>query len=226
MLARFSRSLRLRTLYATRDYLAAYARHTDMRVADDPQAAIGGMWEEIGRLQFDFLVGQGMHPEHRMLDVGCGTLRGGRHCIRYLDPQHYTGVDISAGALEAGHRLVIREGLTAKHPRLLQTVDMRFREFEGETFDFILAQSVFSHLPEEHIDECFAHIGRVMHDGSTFYFTFKPNARPERLGLKGFAYPYRFFADLASRHGYGLVDLAASYPHPRGQQMAALRLHQ
>lgn len=222
MLARFSRALHLRALYASKDYLTAYARHTDLRVADDPHEAIGGIWEEVGRLQFDFLIGQGMRPDHRMLDIGCGTLRGGRHCIGYLEAGHYSGMDISPKALEAGRQLVIEEGLSAKRPRLLQTRDLRFSEFAGETFDFILAQSVFSHLPESHIEECFAHIGAVMHTSSVFYFTFKPSARPERLGVKEFAYPFNFFAGLAARHGYRLQDMAAHYPHPRGQQMAAL----
>lgn len=222
MLARFSRALRLRMLYASKGYLTAYARHTDLRVADDPHEAIGGMWEEVGKLQFDFLIGQGMRPHHRMLDIGCGTLRGGRHCIGYLETGHYSGMDISPTALEAGRRLIIEEGLSAKRPRLFQTRDLRFGEFAGEAFDVILAQSVFSHLPEPYIKECFEHVGAVMHTSSVFYFTFNPGAWPERRGLKEFAYPFSFFAGLAERHGYHLQDMAAHYAHPRSQQMAAL----
>jgi SAM-dependent methyltransferase len=126
------------------DYLAAYARHTDMRAAQDPQKAIGGMWDEIGLLQFDFLVERGLQPSHAFLDIGCGTLRGGRHFIRYLNAGHYTGTDISSGALEAGPRLIEKEGLAAKRPRLIVTRDLSFREFHGETFDSVLA-SVRAH---------------------------------------------------------------------------------
>lgn len=32
---------------------------------------VGGMWEEIGRLQFDFLIQNGLKPDHKLLDVGC-----------------------------------------------------------------------------------------------------------------------------------------------------------
>ena len=42
-------------LYEERDFLTAYSAHTDLRVAADPQEAVGGMWEEIGALQVDFL---------------------------------------------------------------------------------------------------------------------------------------------------------------------------
>jgi len=37
---------------------------------------VGGMWEEIGQLQFDYLVSQGLRPEHVFCDVACGSLRG------------------------------------------------------------------------------------------------------------------------------------------------------
>lgn len=39
--------------------------------------AVGGMWDEIGKLQFEFMVKQGLKPHHKFLDIGCGSLRGG-----------------------------------------------------------------------------------------------------------------------------------------------------
>jgi len=80
---------RIRALYDQKDYLEAYSRHTDIRVERDPHSAVGGMWEQIGQLQFDFLVNHGLEPNHKLLDIGCGTLRGGRHFITYLVPGNY-----------------------------------------------------------------------------------------------------------------------------------------
>lgn len=91
LVRRFRSSLEFRS-----DHLARYARHTDRRVELDPKAAIGGMWEEIGQLQIDFLKSEGLLPAHRLLDIGCGTLRGGRHFIGYLDAGRYTGTELSA----------------------------------------------------------------------------------------------------------------------------------
>ena len=45
---------------------------------------VGGMWELIGKLQFNFIVGQGLKPENCFLDIACGPLRGGIHFIPYL----------------------------------------------------------------------------------------------------------------------------------------------
>src|SRR5262245_17052197 len=65
---------------------------------------VGGLWDEIGRLQFDFLVAHGLKPEHKLVDVGCGALRGGVHFIRYLKPGHYFGLDLNASLIKAGER--------------------------------------------------------------------------------------------------------------------------
>ena len=65
---------------------------------------VGGAWEEIGRLQFEYLRRQGLRPQHLLLDVGCGALRGGIHFVRYLEESHYCGIDINASLVEAGRR--------------------------------------------------------------------------------------------------------------------------
>jgi SAM-dependent methyltransferase len=207
------------------DYLERYRATTDLHVDRDPRRGIGGKWDEIGRLQFDFLVGRGLQPHHELLDVGCGTLRGGRHFIRYLDAGHYTGTELSARAIAHAKELVERERLSAKRPNLLvsESGDLTFGEFPGRRFDFILAQSVFTHLGPEHIEQCFAHVGRVMHEDSVFYFTYQRGERPKRTGPRKFKYPFAFFEALADRHGFELEDASADYPHPRGQLMVGLR---
>lgn len=212
-------------LYEQDDYLDAYSRHTDLRVERDPKQAPGRMWDELGSLQFEFLVAAGLRPEHRLLDIGCGTLRGGRHFIGHLDSGRYTGIDISPKAISYGERLVADEGLSEKRPRLLvnSRKDLRFKEFEGETFDFVLAQSVFTHLMPEHIEECFEHVGAIMDRDSAFYFTFKPAAEFERAGRKDFRYPFGYFQGLAERCGFALEDRSSDYPHPRGQRMLLVR---
>jgi SAM-dependent methyltransferase len=211
-------------LYREKSYLDAYREHTDMRVAEDPKIAIGGLWEEIGRLQIDFLKAEGMRPEHRFLDFGCGTLRGGRHVIPFLAPGNYTGMDISAKAIEHAERLVIEEGLADRQPTLLvsQSQNLQFEEFAGETFDILLAQSVFTHLQPAHIEECFAHIEKVMATGARFYFTFQPAAEITERTVKDFSQPLGFYETLAKRHGFALEDRSAAYPHPRGQQMVKI----
>jgi SAM-dependent methyltransferase len=206
------------------EFMPAYRARTDARVLEDPKAAIGGMWEEIGRLQFDYLRNDGLRPDHSMLDIGCGTLRGGRHFIAWLDSGKYTGFEVSSNALAEGSRLMQQEGLAGKHASLVLNAGMglRFEEFKG-TFDVLLAQSVFTHLTGPRIEECLANVGRIMHASSRFYFTFLPSSAPSQFGTENFRYPLAFFAAAADRYGFEL-DARDDYAHPRGQRMVVLKL--
>ncbi|MBA2614534.1 MAG: hypothetical protein H0U90_01940, partial [Actinobacteria bacterium] len=53
-------------------------------------------WELVGDLQFEYLKERGLEPEHYLLDVGCGPLRGGIRFIQYLETGHYYGVEKDA----------------------------------------------------------------------------------------------------------------------------------
>jgi SAM-dependent methyltransferase len=212
-------------VYQRLDYLDAYTADTDTRVAVDPREAIGGQWDEIGQLQFKFLVRRGLAPQQSLLDIGCGTLRGGRHFIRYLNPGLYTGIDLSPAAIEYAHKLIRDEGLEGKKPELVVSTEknLKFERFAGRTFDCILAQSVFTHLMPEHIAECFEHVGSVMRPDSRFFFTFIETLSALQHGNKTFSYPLWLFTELGNKHGLQ-VERCPDYDHPRGQRMLVGRL--
>jgi SAM-dependent methyltransferase len=210
-------------LYLALPYLDAYRRHTDLRVADDPQEAVGGRWDEIGQLQFNYLVSNGLGPSQRMLDIGCGTLRGGRHFIRYLDRGCYTGVDISSAAIAAARQLVAAENLVEKAPTLLHNPDPAqwFGTPEEAIYEVLLAQSVFTHLDVPHIEACFGRLGSIMSPGARFFFTFKEGLESQRRHLKDYLHPFGLFSALARELGFD-IDKRADYAHPTGQAMAVV----
>lgn len=210
----------LRYLCAIRWYLWRYG-HTEgyrrlmrYRITHlGPEQAVGGFDHDIGQLQFEFLKEEGMKPGDTLLDIGCGTLRGGRYAIPYLDDGHYTGIDISGLALEEGVGQL--EGLVGERGATLIVNDgLTFREVPGR-YDYALAQSVFTHLPVNQIDECLSNIGRVV-DGA-FYATFSPGPQSSP---KDFGYDETALVELAERHGHAATVVPeAEYPHPRGQRM-------
>src|SRR5262245_47018285 len=140
---------------------------------------VGGLWETIGRLQFDFLVGRGLLPRHRLLDVGCGCLRGGVYFIAYLEAGHYFGLDKEPLLLAAGITEVGRELFEAKQPVLRVAGDFAPRPF-GEAVDFALAQSVFTHLPAPLVRSCLRRVRMGVRPGGTFLATFFESERPRR----------------------------------------------
>jgi SAM-dependent methyltransferase len=143
--------------------------------------AVGGRWEEIGRLQLDFLIAQGLQPSDRLLDVGCGCLRAGLHFIRYLEPGHYFGIDRNASLLEAAGRVELaRAGLADRRPHLLVNERFELGRF-GQTFRFALANSVFTHLPLNAIERCLVNVGAVLEPGGRFFASYLEAPRPRYL---------------------------------------------
>lgn len=159
-----------------RDHVAFYREVMRRNVAADPDLAVGsanrGRWTALGRAQFDYLTSHGLRRDHRLLEIGCGNLRGGRHFIDYLDVGNYTGIDISPDILLSAQRTLVEFGLQAKLPRLTLVGDLTLSWLPDASFDVVHAHSVFSHTPPQVIDECLTHVGRVMRPDGFFDFTF------------------------------------------------------
>ena len=137
-------------------------------------------WDELGRLQLDYLVARGLEPRHYLLDVGCGPLRGGIHFIRYLEAGHYFGIDKRADVLEEARRHELsKHGLTAKAPTLAATEKFEFAAL-GQRFDYAIAQSVFTHLPLNNIIRCLMNIEGALVEDGRFYATFYDNPGGKR----------------------------------------------
>ncbi|MGH3277226.1 MAG: class I SAM-dependent methyltransferase, partial [Streptosporangiaceae bacterium] len=104
-------------------------------------------WLRIGQLQFDYLLGHGLKPQARLLEIGCGNLRAGRLLAEYLDPGNYYGVDISPDILIAAQQVVTDYGLQDRLPHLTLVADLKLAFLPDAWFDVVHAHSVFSHSP-------------------------------------------------------------------------------
>ena len=132
-------------------------------------------WDELGQLQLDYLVKQGLQPSHFVLDVGCGPLRAGVHFMRYLEPGHYAGIDKRGDNLERARAIELpRHGLEAKSPLLLVNGAFEFEKF-GVGFDYAIAQSVFTHLPVNNLTRCLVEMAKVLNPGGRFFATIYEN---------------------------------------------------
>lgn len=99
--------------------------------------------------QFALLFLLGLREHHRLLDFGCGSLRLGRLAIPYLMPDRYCGIEPETRLVEEGFQHELGIDIRAlKRPRFDDNKDYSADVF-GETFDFIVAQSVFSHMGQE-----------------------------------------------------------------------------
>ena len=205
-----SRKPHYRKLYEQHEFLKAYAMHTDMRVQDNPKGAIGreDEWESHAAKQLAFLIGEGMQRTSRLLDIGCGVGRFARKVVPYLEPDRYTGVDISAAALEHAFALSEQEGWAVKRPRFLLIGDLLV---DGQ-YDFMFAHSVFTHLPPQHIETIIRNAVPRLAPGGRFLFSYKAATKPQRTGLKQYSFPASYFASVASRHGLHAEPLSYMWP--------------
>lgn len=188
---------------------------------------VGGLWDEMGKLQLDFLVTQGLKPEHKFLDVGCGSLRAGVHLVDYLEPANYYGIDISKEVIRAGYDNELTDEQRARLPVTNLRVTDRFDGDFGVPIDMAIAQSVFTHVSLNYIRLCLYRVAKVMAPGGKFYATF--NERPKAFpidGTKGKRYTERnvfwqYREDLRWAGSFAPWEFSyiGDWGHTRGQRM-------
>lgn len=133
---------------------------------------VGGKWDEIGRLQFDFMKSRGLEPRHVFLDIACGSLRAGVQFIPYLETGHYLGIEKEKDLVEAGIEKELGRALfDQKKPEIVVSNAFEFSRF-SKTPDFALAHALFTHLTPALILLCMKNLRAFVPKGCRFYATF------------------------------------------------------
>ena len=120
------------------------------------------------------------------------------------------------GSLLAAQDTLVREGLQPKLPHLVLVDDLTLAFLPDARFDVVHAHSVFSHSPPHVIEECFAHVGRVLAPGGFFDFTFdRTEGREHQVLHEDFYYRAETLVALAARHGLSarLMEDWEELPH-------------
>jgi hypothetical protein len=109
-------------------------------------------FETAGRLQLMALLNQGLCPESKVLDIGCGCLRTAYWLIRFLDADCYCGIEPARNRVELGLRyLFTPEIVSAKRPRFDFNPHFDSSVF-ATTFDYFLAGSIWAHASKRQIE--------------------------------------------------------------------------
>ena len=116
---------------------------------------VGGpvkQFASVGRMQLEMLLHEGLWPQARVLDVGCGCLRGGYWFMHFLDPGCYHGIEPNAEMLQAGLDVIVEPATVARAgARFSHNDRFDFSEF-GVAFDFVVARSVWTHASTGQIE--------------------------------------------------------------------------
>jgi arylsulfatase len=103
-------------------------------------------YDLVAAMSFNLLTTLGLRQQHTLLDLGCGSLRVGRLLIPYLNRDKYVGIEPNAWLVREGIRNEIGDALRQiKRPRFWFSDDPTTVRKIDVLFDFVLAQSIFSH---------------------------------------------------------------------------------
>lgn len=202
-----------------------------LRPGDDHHRAfVGppGRYDLIGGLTFSLLIELGMRETHRVCDVGCGSLRLGRLLIPYLRAGHYYGIEPNRWLVQSGIRWEVGRSLTRlRKPSFLYRSDFDLRQF-NQSFDFIVAQSIFSHTFPDLLETAASGIADTL-DG-TLVATYVPKATVgdrdhNAEDGRGWVYPecvgYEWDTIVEVFGAQGLEVTEIDWPHPRQKWFTA-----
>lgn len=103
-------------------------------------------YDLIAAMTFNLLTTLNLRQHHTVLDVGCGSLRIGRLLIPYLNAGHYFGIEPNQWLVEEGIKKEIGETLVQlKAPHFFFSDSPAVLKEAKIAFDFVFAQSIFSH---------------------------------------------------------------------------------
>lgn len=172
-----------------------------------------------GAIQFNLLTSLDMRQEHYLLDIGCGSFRGGKMSIVYLLPEHYYGIEPEKWLVAEGIKNELGNDLVIlKKPTIDYNAEFTATVFNRQ-FDYILAQSIFSHASKKQINRCLNQVSQVMHKNSIFAFTYSVGSNcytgDEWVFPQCVKYTTKFMEKACEENG--LVYNAIEWPH-QGQQ--------
>jgi SAM-dependent methyltransferase len=145
-------------------------------------------YDLIAAMTFNLLTTLGLRQNHSLLDVGCGSLRIGRLLIPYLNQGKYFGVEPNQWLVEEGIKRELGEALAQiKHPTFFFSDSPESIVQANVSFDFALAQSIFSHCGLDLIKGWLSAISRSLAEGGALVATFLP--ADEDSQCTGWVYP-------------------------------------
>lgn len=130
---------------------------SNLKPGDDHYMSYVGppdQYDFMGATQFRLLCTIGLRASHTLLDFGCGSLRAGRIFINYLEKGCYFGIEPNKWLIEdAIENQIGRDLIELKNPTFNHNSSFLTDVFHQQ-FDYILAQSIFSHADIKIVKSC------------------------------------------------------------------------
>lgn len=180
-------------------------------------------YDVLGALQFDLLFHLGLREHHKLCDVGCGSLRAGRLFIPYLAPGNYYGIEPDQTLVRIGlEKNDMRDAAYTRDAHFLYSPDFDLSTFDVK-FDYVLAQSIFSHAALHQIRTCLSEVFTTLAPDGLLVATYFPTVpgEPDYSGDAWVSYATARYCEDTVRsavESHDLIFRPISFPHPWGQR--------
>lgn len=147
----------------------------DLKPGDKHYRAFVGPPEDydlVSAMVFNLVTCLGLRQNHRVLDIGCGSLRNGRLLIPYLNRGNYFGLDPNRWLIREGVRYEVgNDLLKIKRPVFFYADSLGSME-QPLCIDFAIAQSIFSHTGLDLMEKWFSEVAFHLKDDGILLATF------------------------------------------------------
>lgn len=181
------------------------------------------LWKMKQDFQINFLKNQNLKTTDVLMDIGCGTLRGGIPLIKYLNNGNYYGIEVRENVLNEGKKELEKYNLASKNPTLIS-----FNKFNNiktdRKFHVMFAFSVLIHLEDIIAEECIEFVSNNLLEDGTFYANINTEKHQDG-NWQGFPVVFRsinFYKDLARKHNLKTEEMGTlrDLGHYSGQELA------
>ncbi len=154
-------------------------------------------WWKAGESDFrSYLRRFGIREQDRLVDYGCGSLRVGGHFIRYLQPGHYFGLDVTMDFIELGIAEIGEELIREKVPRFGPLEEGAIAEAADFAPDWVISTSCVFQIHPEDKPDFFRNIKRIAHrPGCTVCFDTKIAAEHFRYRDTAWVWPLAHYVE-------------------------------
>ncbi len=128
-------------------------------------------YDLIAAMTFNLLTTAGLRQHHKLIDVGCGSLRAGRLFIPYLNSGNYIGVEPNEWLVKEAIKHEIGDDLIRiKEPSFI--FKSTLSAIDPVQADYAVAQSIFSHASRAQIANWLIDISNHLKGSGALFATF------------------------------------------------------
>lgn len=180
---------------------------------------VGGDPKFQAEAQLAFLQSVGVKDKSKVLDIGCGCLRGAEKLVGFLNKGGYTGLDISEGLLQSG-KARLRDIIEDKDISLVLADSFDYKKaVNGRMFNVVFSNSVVTHLAPEDLHPYFKGIADVLRKTGKAYFTCYPLDEKDTVDFRGnlscAKFKKSFIIAEALKAGLEVKDIEGDFLNPK-----------